>query len=157
MKAHRRSRKKSSRNLTIFLLAVLVTGACVAVAVYWQTTSVRHVRVSAEEYFQIADVGAFGTFSSKYVLITYIGFQVNATEGDAHDIYVDMDGRSTQFDPPFIAELSKGNASFVEINLTGYRSEQDSDGLFPVKVSISCDEAYGDLWIRLNRTQIQAT
>jgi len=160
-KTRGRRQKKFSRKIVISCFIALFAAIIVLIS-YLQMANFKHTgvggsRVDAADYFEIYDFYAVGNFSStkQYVVIKYVGFYLKAKGGDAHNIYVDMEGRDILYSQPFeISTLPKGNSTFVEMPLSwGYRSKL-TNGVYPVKVKVICDEAYGWITVNLNETQI---
>jgi hypothetical protein len=152
--------KKFSRKIVLSCFLALFAVIVVLIS-YLQMANFKHTdvrgRVDAADYFEIFDFYAVGNFSStkQYVVIKYVGFYLKAKGGDANNIYVDMEGRDILNSQPFeIPTLPMGNSTFVEMSLSwGYRSKL-TNGVYPVKVKVICDEAYGWITVNLNETQI---
>jgi hypothetical protein len=96
---------------------------------------------SATEFFKVSHTASIGEFSNgnKTVNIKILGLNISAVGGDATDVQLIIDAQSDPLND-FYASISKGTSKSAEIQLKGYLTTLNDDGLFPVEFDIGCLE-----------------
>jgi len=169
------SKKSSTRKTKYGLIIscfVIILAIIIGMLIYQQST---YTKKPSSEYFSIdqENIAAIGKFSitNKTVIIKMIGFYIEATGGDAHMIYINIDGLQISPDSPYFIpgttsayckELKKGDKIFLEFGgfgpTQGYSSvaiTMNNTEYFPVKVKVRCLEAEGEITVYVPYDKIQ--
>jgi uncharacterized protein YpmB len=141
----RRARKSKIRKKALILIAVVAAIAVIVVSAM-RNQNLQSGQGSpkplASEYFKVEHTVSFGEFyyNNRTVYIHILGLRVTALGGDAHSIYIWVEGAK---EPYYIKNITAGHCEDVEIELSGYytgRIEYDSKYVYPVELTISCPE-----------------
>jgi hypothetical protein len=126
----RGSNQRKYAYLAILLFVIVVVSAIVV-------SQIRSSKPSANQYFTVSHTASLGEFSNenKTVNISVLGLNVTAVGGDATDVQITMDA---QADPltDIYPSIAKGTSKPAEIQLKGYVTSLNDDGLFPVEFDI---------------------
>lgn len=141
-------RRKSNRKKYLLIATLLLIVVIVAVFAVFRTTGQKPL---ASEYFTITHTASTAyypsTASNSTLVLTVLGLNITAVEGDATAVYVQVRSQAYPEDDE-ISSLTKGKSWDAPITLTGgvfnYRglqSTMNTEGKFQVDVTISCNEA----------------
>ncbi len=82
------------------------------------------------------------------ILIKTLGLNITAIEEDVHSIVIVV---GSQQEPDVILSIPKGESWPAAIEYLSYPTRLNDNGVYPIKVSLSCSEAakHEDIWIYL--------
>jgi hypothetical protein len=131
----RGSNQRKYAYVAILLFVIVVVSAIVV-------SQIRSSRPSAIQYFTASHTASIGQFSSgnRSVNIVILGLNISAVGGDATDVQIYMDAQADPLNDAY-PNIPRGTSKGVEIQLTGYLTSLNDDGLFPVEFDIGCLEA----------------
>ena len=148
------SKAKCAVIVWVVALTAIVIGATIA-------TNQPKTKPKASEYLQVTPMegGSLGEYESdnRAVMIKTLGLNITAFRGDAHSIIVIV---ASQAEPEVLPNpptyfLPKGESCQAPMLLRGLMSHLNADGLFPVKISIKCNESDpSDIWLFLKPEDI---
>lgn len=135
----RRKGKSGGKYLAILVIVIVVIIIGILVAV----NNSNRKRPPVSQYLEITHTISIGEFynQNRTVKITYLGLNITAVGGDAHDLILFV---RSQPEYPAIKDFIPKGESWEPgegMLLRGYVTSLNEDDLFPVDIKIGCIEA----------------
>lgn len=120
--------------VAILLFAIVVVSAIVV-------SQIRSSKPQASQYFTIFHTVSVGEFSNGNTTLNVkiLGLNITAVGGDATDVQITIDAQADQLSDIY-PSIPKGTTKPAEIQLKGYVTSLNDDGLFPVEFDIGCPQ-----------------
>ena len=139
---------KSNRNKYLLIVVLLLIVAIVLAVAVTQTNSKKPL---ASQYFIVThtvSAGEFSTTDNETVVLTTLGLNITAVGGDATAVQVRVSSQANPIDD-YLDSLPKGPPGWDmsitlvggTMNFRGLQRSLNSQGMFKVDVTISCNEA----------------
>lgn len=121
--------------IAIFLLFVVVISAFAISSLNEHAQEKR----PASQYLRILHTRSVGTFynGNQTVELKILGLNITAVGGDATDVQLIMDSQADRTNDYF-RNITKGITVDMQVQLQGYVTHVNGQGLFPVEFDISC-------------------
>lgn len=120
----------------IIIIVVIVIVAAMA------TNKPRNLKVS--DLLQVTHTASLAMSSppgqNESILIKTLGLNITAIKEDVHSIIIIV---SSQQEPDVIISLPKGESWPAVIEYLSYPAQLNEDGVYPVEVTLGCEEAVG--------------
>jgi hypothetical protein len=133
-------RHKSNKGKYLFVAIVALI--IVIVAAFALTQTPVGSRPTASLYFKIVHTASLAenVTGNKSVLLKTLGINITAVEGDATDVQVTIDSQANNLNDIY-PSIPNGTTKPAEIELQGYLTTLNDNGLYPVEFDIVCPQA----------------
>ena len=141
-KSRRRKKSKKWYSAKLLVTAIILVMVVIIAGIIYFTTTFNAPKKPAREYFEITNIKAIAQSIQSGVKIFMISFNLTAVEGDAHNVYISIDGLKTQEGQGvlIIGDIKKGESYTVQnVQLVGYVTRLEGLG-YPFEIRVYSSE-----------------
>jgi hypothetical protein len=133
-------RHKSNKGKYLFIAIVALIIVIIAAFALTQTPVGR--KPAASQYFKIVHSASLAenVTGNGNVLLKTLGINITAVEGDATDVQITMDSQANYLNDIY-PSIPNGTTKPAQIELQGYLTTLNDNGLYPVEFDIVCPQA----------------
>jgi hypothetical protein len=132
---------KSNKGKYLFIAIVALLIVIVAAFALTQTPAGR--KPTASQYFKIVHTASLAenvTGSRNQVLLKTLGINITTVGGDATDVQITIDSQANNLNDIY-PSIPNGTTKPAQIELQGYLTTLNGNGLYPVEFDIVCPQA----------------